>query len=152
MTRRAQEDFYDYVNGEWLETAKIPEDKPSTGGFQDLVTSIETQLMTQFETWAAQPETIPNTYLKTAIDYYELAMDQDRRNVLAAKPLAEHLSILKTIDSFEALNDVLYELSLKNFALPFDLDVMADMKNTQQHALYLSPASLILPDKTYYAE
>ncbi|WP_297076485.1 M13 family metallopeptidase [uncultured Enterococcus sp.] len=152
MTRRAQDDFYDYVNGEWLETAKIPEDKPSTGGFQDLVTSIETQLMTQFETWAAQPESIPNTYLKTAIDYYELAMDQDRRNVLAAKPLAEHLSILKTIDSFEALNDVLYELSLKNFALPFDLDVMADMKNTQQHALYLSPASLILPDKTYYAE
>ena len=25
---RLQDDFYDYVNGEWAETAVIPDDKP----------------------------------------------------------------------------------------------------------------------------
>ena len=29
---RLQDDFYDYVNGKWAETAVIPDDKPSTGG------------------------------------------------------------------------------------------------------------------------
>ena len=33
---RLQDDFYDYVNGKWAETAVIPDDKPSTGGFDGL--------------------------------------------------------------------------------------------------------------------
>ena len=37
---RLQDDFYDYVNGEWAETAVIPDDKPSTGGFMDLIQDI----------------------------------------------------------------------------------------------------------------
>lgn len=152
MTRRAQDDFYDYVNGEWLETATIPEDKPSTGGFQDLVTTIEENLMTQFEEWAKNKETIPNPHIKKAVDYYELANDQTRRDTRGAEPLKEYLQVITTIDSFETLNEKLYDLSLANITLPFDFDVMADMKQTTQHALYLSPASLILPDKTYYEE
>ena len=27
---RLQDDFYEYVNGKWAETAVIPDDKPST--------------------------------------------------------------------------------------------------------------------------
>ena len=34
MTTLLKDDFYDYVNGEWLETAVIPADKPATGGFK----------------------------------------------------------------------------------------------------------------------
>ncbi len=28
---RLQDDFYDYANGAWAETAVIPDDRPSTG-------------------------------------------------------------------------------------------------------------------------
>lgn len=38
-------DLYEAVNGEWLKTAKIPDDKPATGGFNDLVDEIDKQLM-----------------------------------------------------------------------------------------------------------
>ena len=38
---RLQDDFYAYVNGKWAETAVIPDDKPSTGGFMDLIQDIE---------------------------------------------------------------------------------------------------------------
>lgn len=34
---RLKQDFYETVNEEWQKTAKIPADKPATGGFQDLV-------------------------------------------------------------------------------------------------------------------
>ena len=40
-----KDDLYEAVNGEWLKTAKIPDDKPATGGFNDLVDEIDKQLM-----------------------------------------------------------------------------------------------------------
>ncbi|MBO6201289.1 MAG: M13 family peptidase, partial [Chryseobacterium sp.] len=33
---RPQDDFYNYVNGTWMKTAKIPADKPSWGSFTQL--------------------------------------------------------------------------------------------------------------------
>ena len=42
---RLQDDFYEYVNGEWAETAVIPDDKPSTGGFMDLDRDIENLML-----------------------------------------------------------------------------------------------------------
>lgn len=33
---RPQDDFYNYVNGSWMKTAKIPADKPSWGTFNML--------------------------------------------------------------------------------------------------------------------
>ena len=41
---RLQDDFFDYVNGEWEKTAVIPDDKPVTGGFMDLDQDIEKHL------------------------------------------------------------------------------------------------------------
>ena len=38
---RLQDDFYEYVNGEWAKTAVIPDDKPRTGGFSYLADEIE---------------------------------------------------------------------------------------------------------------
>ncbi len=43
---RLQDDFYEYVNGKWAETAVIPDDKPSTtGGFMDLDRDIENLML-----------------------------------------------------------------------------------------------------------
>ena len=39
-----KDDLYLAVNGKWLESAIIPEDKPTTGGFSDLVEEIEQKL------------------------------------------------------------------------------------------------------------
>ena len=36
-----KDDLYMAVNGEWLKTAKIPADKATTGGFQDLADHID---------------------------------------------------------------------------------------------------------------
>ena len=36
-----KEDLYQAVNGDWLETAVIPDDKPSTGGFMNLRDGVE---------------------------------------------------------------------------------------------------------------
>ena len=40
MTIRIQDDLYENINGEWLEKAVIPEDRPTIGGFASLAVDV----------------------------------------------------------------------------------------------------------------
>ena len=69
MTTLLKDDFYDYVNGEWLETAVIPADKPATGGFQDLVDGIDSLMIAEFENMAHDPHATPKGRMKDAVAF-----------------------------------------------------------------------------------
>ena len=80
MTSSVKEDFYDAVNGEWLKTAKIPDDHSSTGGFMDLVDGVDKQLMKDFAAMRNH-EVEPDTpELAEFIKFYEMAADFQQRD------------------------------------------------------------------------
>ena len=148
---RLKQDFFEAVNEDWLKTAKIPVDKPATGGFQDLVDGIDDLLMKDIDQMLADPSIVQSDMLLHFLHFYQLANDYDRRNQLAEKPLLPLLEQIEKITSFEELNQQFPEWTLDSLPLPFSLDVDADMKNTQTNALFAYPPSLFLPDKTYYS-
>lgn len=150
MSNLLKNDFYEYVNGEWMKTAVIPADKPATGGFQDLVDGIDKLLMTEFNTMLATKNNIPQGKMKDAIAYYELAKDYAMRDKLGTEPIQPLLSKIRDLKDYDDLNKQLTDWVLDGFPLPFALDVDQDMKNTQQNVLFAYPADTILPDKTYY--
>lgn len=43
---RPQDDFYNYVSGTWMKTAKIPSDKPTWGSFNKLAEDTDNNSMT----------------------------------------------------------------------------------------------------------
>ena len=67
MTDLKKEDFYHYVNGDWLKTAVIPADKPATGGFQDLVDDIDQLLINDLNQMAASEKKFPLVGCKTRL-------------------------------------------------------------------------------------
>lgn len=150
MSNLLKDDFYEYVNGPWLETAEIPADKPATGGFQDLVDEIDQLLMKEFADFSQHPETIPPGRLQDAVAYYDLAKDYESRNQLGAKPLRPLLERVTALENLADLNWQLVDWVLEGLPLPFDVDVDQDMKNTRFNTLFAGPAGTILPDKTYY--
>lgn len=152
MSSLLKDDFYEYVNGAWLETAEIPEDKPATGGFQDLVDEIDRLLMKEFENFSQHPETIPPGRLQDAVAYYDLAKDYESRDRLGAAPLRPLLERVTALENLEDLNRQLVDWVLEGLPLPFDVDVDQDMKNTRFNTFFAGPAGTILPDKTYYDE
>ena len=148
---RLKQDFYEAVNEEWQKTAKIPADKPATGGFQDLVDGIDQLLMGETDDLLAHPEKVSSEKMKHFLAYYQLANDYDRRNELHAQPLQPIIEKVESLQSFDELNKQFPEWLLDTLPLPFNLDVDADMKNAQTNAFFAYPPSLFLPDKTYYA-
>lgn len=146
-----KDDFYEAINADWLKTAQIPDDKPATGGFQDLVEAIEKNLMADFAAMQNGTKATENKAQQQFLAYYQLAQDFDHRNAAGATPL---LPLLKRLANFRTLTDFQEQLSnwlLAGLPMPFDLDIDADMKNATTNALFASAPGLILPDKTYYA-
>lgn len=147
-----KDDLYMAVNGEWLKTAKIPADKATTGGFQDLADHIEKTLMHDFGEMldgTVQPE---DQYLSEFIKYYRLASDFEKRNADGFTPAKKFMERVEKLKDWNDWETKAVELTMKGYEAPFQLYVASDMKNTDRYALYASVPSLILPDKTYYAD
>lgn len=145
-----KDDLYEAVNGEWLKTAKIPNDKPATGGFNDLVDEIDKQLMDDFDAYAAGKEKSEDSRFNEMIKLYRLAKKFDWRKKVGPQPLKRMLASVENLNSYED-----YQSQWKNWILagmpsPISFDIDADMKNATVYALFASSPSLILPDKSYY--
>lgn len=145
-----KDDLYKAVNGEWLKTAKIPDDKPATGGFNDLVDEIDKQLMDDFDAYATGKEKSDDSRFNEMIKLYRLAKKFDWRKKVGPQPLKRMLASVENLNSYED-----YQSQWKNWILagmpsPISFDIDADMKNATVYALFASSPSLILPDKSYY--
>ena len=145
-----KDDLYEAVNGEWLKTSKIPDDKPATGGFNDLVDDIDKQLMDDFDAYAEGKEKSEDSRFNEMIKLYRLAKKFDWRKKVGPQPLKRMLASVENLNSYED-----YQSQWKNWILagmpsPISFDIDADMKNATVYALFASSPSLILPDKSYY--
>ncbi|KRO18224.1 M13 family metallopeptidase [Lacticaseibacillus saniviri] len=150
-TKRYQDDLYQAVNGEWEETAVIPDDKPATGGFQDLADEVEKQLLADFAAVADGSKQAPSAEFGEAVKLYQLAKDFEQRNQLGITPAIERLTWFKTL-TFDTFNAHLGDIDRDLLPLPIAIDVEPDMKDTSKNSLMLTGPSTILPDTTYYAE
>ena len=145
-----KDDLYEAVNGAWIKDAKIPDDKPATGGFNDLVDEIDKQMMADFEDYADGKKTSDDPRLNEMIKLYRVAKKFDLRKKVGPVPLQRLLASVTALDSYAD-----YQKQWKNWVLmglpsPVSFDIDADMKNATVYALFVSSPSLILPDKSYY--
>lgn len=149
---RIQDDLYEAVNGEWLKTAVIPEDRPTTGGFSDLDQGVEKIMMEDFKAFAAGEKTSDIPEMKYAIALYKKVLDTDRRDREGIAPALPLLEKLRGIGSVDQLNAQAAELLVEGVDLPIQMEVTADMADATKHAFIVLGPNTILPDTTYYAE
>lgn len=141
-----KEDFYMAVNGKWLEDAVIPADRPTVGGFTELVIKTEETLINDFNSKTIYKDEMMNEFIKL----YEYTKDFSKRDKEGIKGLSKYVKKLEELNNFKDYKKILREWQVKGFVLPFNLSVSADMKDAVNNALYLDVPKIILPDKTYY--
>lgn len=144
-----KDNLYLNVNGKWLETAEIPADRPSTGGFSDLRDEVEDKLQKDLAKFAQDQQDITDPYLKEAVKLYQLAHDYDRRNQDGINPALSKYKFYKNLKDLDDIKANIKQLVLDgSFALTFW--VSPNMKDTAHNLLYVGAPALFLPDKQYY--
>ncbi len=147
---RIQDDLYQAVNGEWIKNAVIPSDKPATGGFMTLDEDVEKLLMADFEKFEKGEETPDIPILEDAVRLYRKSSDADAREKAGMEPVFPLLEKIKSIDSADKFNENAYELLLDLAALPFNITVGEDWKDTSKNCFGIDDPRLLLFDPSYY--
>lgn len=147
---RPQDNFYQSVNAEWLATTKLPEGVDSIGGSSDLSEGISDTLKRDFKNIknGEVPEDMPE--LEGFIKYYNLALNYDKRDSDGINPLLATLEKVESISSLQDLNNMLPVLIGEGYTTPITIEVMADMKDVDNKALYSMEPTILLDDKSYY--
>ncbi len=149
---RIQDDLYQAVNGKWLESAVIPDDRATTGGFAKLDQDVEEKLMSDFKDMKDGKITSDIPEMKEAIRLYRKILDIDRRNQEGINPILPLLDKIKSVNSIEELNELSKEFTLNNIDLPINFGVEPDMKDATKNSFVILGPNIILPDTTYYSE
>ena len=146
---RIQDDLYTYVNQAKLDELVIPDDMPVAGGFAALGTDVEKLMIGEFNDMCASAA-YPNEHLARACTLFKLAKDVKRKKKHGIKPVLKHLAILKKLGTVRSFNLHTKELVLKDIAMPLNIMVEPNMKDTTHHCVMIQGASVILPDVSYY--
>ena len=99
-------DFYNYVNGNWMKTNKIPEDQASWGGFGVLRKSTRNDVLEIVKTSKELGSYAEGTDQKKALLFFESELDTVARNEAGLKPLEPLLEAINGIKSIKDMQTV----------------------------------------------
>ncbi len=149
------DDFYKYVNGNWLRTTTIPPFHTSHGVSEEVEASIEEQLQTilkrayTFSEKGKRPETKHEEMLDL-LGRFALSLLRKEKQKYSVESLQRNLRYLLCIrDS----NEISYQLGSFNrhgISTLLSLGIFKKLSGKVQYTFTLSPGSLGLPDLSYY--
>ncbi|MBX4191987.1 M13 family metallopeptidase [Candidatus Parcubacteria bacterium] len=137
---RPQDDFYQYANGSWLNTVKIPADESRWGSFNILRFNTEHQLK----------KIVESAKDKLVGPMYTSASDMKTRNKLGTTPLLPLLKKVESINSIKDLLDVVAHLHRHGIGALWGTLVDQDLKNSERYLFNIWQSGLSLPDRDYY--
>ena len=146
---RAQDDFYRYVNGVWLDNAEIPADKARYGSFDHLAEDTLSQLHGLVEQLGGTADDGDADRRKIA-DLYASFMDEARLERLNLEPLASELARVTDLKRKAQVPAFIARLNRLGLGAPYHPHVHQDARNPSRYVFDLAQGGLGLPDRDYY--
>ncbi len=145
---RPQDDFYNYVNGNWMKTVEIPSDKARWGSFDELREHTDVAVLKILK------ESLSTNFEKGSdgqkiADLYKSYVDFETRNKLGISPIKPYLAKIDAIKDIKGLYKYLLEVGPERGNPFFSAYVSAHMKNSDINAVYLGGGGLGL-GRSYY--
>ena len=148
-TVKPGDDFFSYVNGNWVKATVIPPERSSTGSFQILRILSEKRMRDIVAELQAKPYDQLTTEEKKLRDLYEAYVDQA---AIETAGLAPAKADLAAIDHITTLDDVARAMSSPKLSTQsiFNLQIGVDDKDPNAYSVSLSQGGLGMPDRDYY--
>jgi putative endopeptidase len=146
---RPQDDLFGYVNGRWLASTEVPQEKVTFGTLSELGDRVEADLRAIIEETAAAPNPRRGSTAQQVGDLYASLMDEARIESLGLTPIKPQLDLIyaaRTMAEFAAQSG---RIAAIGGGGPFDGTVDAD-SNTGELVVQLAQSGILLPDRDYY--
>ena len=124
---RPQDDFYNFVNGTWMKTAKIPADKSTWGSFNKLAEDTDNNSMTILNS-LLNDKFAAGSEGKKIQDLYATYMDMNKRNADGISPIKADLAKIDGIKSLSDLQNYLVEATKNGENSFYAWGVFSDLK------------------------
>jgi putative endopeptidase len=146
---RPQDDLFGHVNGRWLRTHEIPEDRAQDGAFRALRDRAEEDDRVIIEESAAGGG---DADARRIGDLYASFMDTARIEALGVEPLRPLLEEATGAADRAALAATLGRRQREGRVALFGAFVSTDAKDATRYLAHLSQSGLGLPDESYYRD
>ncbi len=149
---RAQDDFYQHVNGTWLATTEIPADKSNYGAFTQLFDKSQDDLKVIVEEAANARDKVAGSEVQKVGDFYLSFMNTDKIAEIGLSPIQTELARIEDIGSRDDVVRYIGYNQKLGMATPFLLFINQDNKDTTKYTVYVHQTGIGLPDRDYYLE
>ncbi|MEM8983898.1 MAG: M13-type metalloendopeptidase [Pseudomonadota bacterium] len=146
---RPGDDFFQYVNGAWLDKTPIPADKASYGNFTVLREDSQANVRKIIEESAAGDFALGSDEQKVG-DLYSSYLDMEQRNAVGLAPLQAEFASIDAIEDKRGLATWLAAANKQGIGLPFVVGQYADFEDPNRYMVYAAQSGLGLPDREYY--
>ncbi|MCF2585879.1 M13 family metallopeptidase [Brevibacterium sp. UCMA 11752] len=146
---RPQDDLFRHINGEWIDSFTIPDDRAGDGAMRELFDTAETKVRDIITAVSDAPQE-PGSEGQKVADVFSSFMDLDQINSLGVTPLDSSFAAIDAAEDKSELANLLGRLEVEGIGGVLGGYVTADAKDSDIYALYLDQAGISLPDEDYY--
>jgi putative endopeptidase len=143
------ENFYQYVNGTWIERNPMPAEYSRWGTFSQLHDDNLVALRKIVEDLAKQSGSLQGNPRKIR-DFYATAMDETKLEKAGVTPLKEEFDRIKNVADRDSLIEEIGHLHATGIGGGFSTHVGQDEKQSTRYIVYLHQGGLSLPERDYY--
>ncbi|VUD66498.1 Neutral endopeptidase [Thalassocella blandensis] len=147
---RPQDDFYRYVNGTWLKTTKIPDDKSNYGTFTALDDNARKDMRDIIEQSASDTSAAKGSDKQKVGGLYNSFMNVELLETLGITPLNPELAAIDGLATREDLAKYFARAQRMGSDVPFGFYINNDAKAPTQYIAYFVHSGLGLPDRDFY--
>ncbi|MEU8484643.1 M13-type metalloendopeptidase [Streptomyces sp. NPDC048641] len=151
---RPQDDLFGHVNGHWLDTEPIPEDRSSWGPFVQLADTAEEQVKAIIEDLAAGADaaSADTGEARKIAALYASFMDEQAIEALGLAPVRPLIDEVATITDLRGLASFLGSFERVGGSGLFGSYVDTDDRNSDRYLVNVVQGGLGLPDESYYRD
>jgi putative endopeptidase len=142
-------DFYGHVNGRWIASTAIPEDRSSWGTFAMVQKHNEDVLLAALAE-GVKNRPAPGSAERKGIDFFASGMDVDTIQAAGLAPIEQPLTVAGGASDVDSLASALAMLHGVRIRAGFRFDVRADARDATRYLAQLVQDGLGLPDRDYY--
>ncbi|KAB8287961.1 peptidase M13 [Bifidobacterium ramosum] len=142
---KPSDDFFRYVNGPWIDTYRLPDDKARYGAFEKLAEDSENQIHEILE-----DDACPAVKSRAL---YRSFLDTDAIEQAGITPLKPVLAAIDDAADKTALTRVLGQYDPSDATTtPFGFGIYGDPADPDTNVVHIEQSGLGLPDEAYYRE